>query len=388
MYQRIVEPLIRTYGAFRVRQLILEMEGREPRTLEVCRLTLADDLNQEAPLKTIHNSRTDLPWVVYAVEEYLDNLKSYMRQLDNERYEDVDQEKLAEGLRRLSEVSDEQWAQAIARQVLTPHPRQRDLIGIFHRRASEALQELKASNPEGIPDILETFRAENNELDQAFMGDAQNRLGFWRSQLERPQRFTPILGEQVLQVGTFYVFEDFGYYAPTDVHLTPLQQREDGTWVNTKYMLYFQSSVSLEDMFTDVEARDAVFEEIESRRYAIGGFTSLNVPEVAQLCEPVSRWLAEKRENHKRNRDWLANYKLTLKQQLDSQAYEALEQAYESLEAEEDESERYDEEYQEVYDAWVALGCIDAPTDNLHPAFDPTTAVVFGADRIDTEEPQ
>src|SRR5690242_16447218 len=99
MYQRIVEPLIRSYGAFRVRQLILEMEGREPRTLEVCRLTLADDPEQEVPLKTIHNSRIDLPWIVYAVEEYLDDLTSYMRQLDNERYENADPEELAEGLR-------------------------------------------------------------------------------------------------------------------------------------------------------------------------------------------------------------------------------------------------------------------------------------------------
>ena len=118
MDQRIVEPLVGAHGLFHVRQLILEMDGREPRTLEVCRLTLADDPNQEVPLKTIHTSRIDLPWIVYAVEEYLDNLTSYMRQLDSEHYENVDPERLTEGLRRLSEVSDERWAQLIAREIL------------------------------------------------------------------------------------------------------------------------------------------------------------------------------------------------------------------------------------------------------------------------------
>src|SRR6185437_11764787 len=102
MYQRIVEPLIRSYGPFRVRQLILEMEGREARTLEVCRLILADEPDQEVRLKTIHNSRIDLHWIVYTVKEYLDDLTSYMKQLDNERYENADPERLAEGLRRLS----------------------------------------------------------------------------------------------------------------------------------------------------------------------------------------------------------------------------------------------------------------------------------------------
>jgi len=215
----------------------------EPRTLEVCRLTLADEPDQEIPLKTIHNSRVDLSWIVYAAEEYLDNLTSYMEQLDNEHYENVDPEELDEGLRRLSEVSDEQWAKLIARAYLTPHPRQRELMGIYHQRASEALRELRASHPGGIADALGQIHMENPELDWAIHGDAQHRLGFWRHELELPRRFTPIVGEQVLQAGPVQVFEDLGYYDRTDVRLAALQERDDGTWVNATYHIIFKREV-------------------------------------------------------------------------------------------------------------------------------------------------
>ncbi len=63
MQPRLVEPLIRTYGAFRVRQLILEIEGREPRTLDVCRLSMVTADGEETPLTTIPNERVNLPWV-------------------------------------------------------------------------------------------------------------------------------------------------------------------------------------------------------------------------------------------------------------------------------------------------------------------------------------
>lgn len=346
MYQRIIEPLVRSYGVFRVRQLILEMEGREPRTLEVCRLTLADELDQEIPLKTIHNSRIDLPWIVYAVKEYLDDLASYMRQLDNEHYENADPERLAEGLRRLSEISDERWAQLIAREVLTPHPRQRELMGIYHQRTSEALRELSASSPEGISDALGQTRAKNPELDRAIRGDAQHRLGFWRHELELPRRFTRISGKQVLRAGPFQVFEEFGYYDRTDVRLAALQQRDDGTWVNATYSVIFKGGP-----FGDV---------------GIGMFISLSAPGAAQLCEPVRGWLAEKRAHQAWNREWRADYRRTVRE-VDLEAYQALVE-------EEEENEQYqpDEEYQAVYNAWIALGCTDTPMpDNPDSAFDP-----------------
>lgn len=344
MYQRIVEPLIRSYGPFRVRQLILEMEGRAPRTLEVCRLTLADEPDQEVPLKTIHNSRIDLPWIVYAGEEYLDDLTSYMRQLDSERYENADPERLAEGLRRLSEVSDEQWAKLIARGYLTSHPRQRELMGIYHRRASEALDELRTSHPEGIPNVLEQIRAERPELDRV-RGDAQHRLGFLRHEMELPRRFTTIWGEQVLQAGPFQVFEELGFYDRTDIRLAALQQRDDGIWVNATYHITFKGGP-----FGDI---------------GIGMFINLSAPEVAQLCEPVRAWLAEKRAHQAWNREWRADYIRTVRL-VDPEAYQALVE-------EEEENEQYqpDEEYQAVYNAWIALGCTDDIPDNPDSAFHP-----------------
>jgi hypothetical protein len=45
------------------------------------------------------------------------------------------------------------------------------------------------------------------------------------------------------------------------------------------------------------------------------------------------------------------------------------------------EAGQYDAEEKPVYDAWAALGCLDASTDNPDPVFDPSTAVVFDADQ-------
>ncbi len=346
-----------------MRQLILEMEGREPRTLEVCRLTLADDPDQEIPLKTIHNSRIDLPWIVYAVEEYLDNLTAYISQLDSEHHRNVDPERLAERLRRLSEVSDERWAQLIAQEILTPHPRQRELMGIYHRRASAALHELRTSHPEGIPDVLEQVRAEKPELDR-IRGDAQHKLGFWRHELGLPRRFTRIVGEKVLQAEPFQVFEELGYYDRTDVRLAALQQRDDGVWVNATYRITFKRDVSLRDLFTDDRTLDEGFQDDTFGEVDIGLFTALSMPEVAQMCEPIRAWLAEKRADQAWNREWNANYRREMR--------EKYPEAYEELAEEEEEDAPFqpDEEYQAVYDAWLALGCHDTHDDEANPAID------------------
>ena len=37
--------------------------------------------------------------------------------------------------------------------------------------------------------------------------------------------------------------------------------------------------------------------------------------------------------------------------------------------------------YLTVYDAWVALGCLDAPDDNPDPTFDPSSAMDFDEDK-------
>ena len=167
-------------------------------------------------------------------------------------------------------------------------------MSIYHRRASEALHELRTSHPEGIPDVLEQVRAERPELDR-IRGDAQHRLGYWRHELELPRRFTRIFGEQVLQVGRFEVFEELGYYNRTDVRLAALQQRDDGVWVNATYRLTFKRDVSLRDLFADDGILDEGFQDDTFGEVDIGLFIALSVPGVAQLCEPIHAWLAEKR---------------------------------------------------------------------------------------------
>lgn len=352
MQPRLLEPLIRTYGAFRVRQLIMEIEGREPRTLDVCRLTMVDENDQEMPLKTIHNSRIDdLGWIAYAVEEYLDDLKHYMQSLDRSRQnrekgnlEGHDVEKLAEALRRLSEVSDERWARLIARERLTPHPRQRELLDIYHQRASKALGDLKTRHPEGVADQLKDVFAMTQVFDETIHGDTQDRLKTRLDDLRHV--FARILGDLVLQAGPFQVFEDFGYYVRTDVHITPFQQREDGKWVNATYTIFYQ----------DDTMRNSEFQNDGFNKLGIGSFTDLNLPEVADICGPISRWLAEKRKSHERNREWHREYAYALKPRIDDETFEALLE-----EAQQYDGESRDEEYHAVYDAWAALGCGNAP---------------------------
>lgn len=380
MQPRIVEPLVCSYGAFRVRQLILEIDGRESRTLEVCRLTLADDPEREVPLKTVDNLRTDLPWIVYAVEEYLDNLTRYIRQLDNERYEHADPERLAEALRQLSTTSDEEWARLIAQGVLMPHPRQRELMGIIHRRVSAALRDVKASHSEGIPAIIEGMSVQHPELvgllnpprqstlislvsrlkslifrlfsarrrRTQYQADArppslhqgrdpQEVRNIWRSQLGGPL-YKPLLGELVLQAGPFRMFEELGFYTLSDVFLypLPLEQREEGTSVDARYTIYFQS--------------DGFDESV------VGSLTLADAPGASDVCEAVRRWITDRRESNEEesrwNREWKMQERHGLKQEVDSQTYAMLEQENETL-------EDHDEMYQSVYGAWLALGCSD-----------------------------
>lgn len=337
MQPRLVEPLIRTYGAFRVRQLILEIEGREPHTLDVCRLTLASDDAQEVPLKTIHNTRIDLSWVVYAVREYQYDLRHLIRSFDEIQFETLDPVKLAESLHRLSDVSDDQWAKMIAREHLTAHPRQRELMDVYCQQTSEALRDLHAIYPESVADRLDEFRTNNQELDRVIRTNTKQRRQLWGDQIQRLRPFERILGRQVFESGPFHVFEDFGCYTRTDVNLTPLQQREDSTWVNATYGTYFY----------DGEMSKSGSQDDSFAKRALGLFTHVGAIGRDQVCEAVDRWLAEERKAHQRNREWAANYMRTMKQESGDETFEIVGE----------ESDQFDEEYQAIYMAWIALGC-------------------------------
>lgn len=393
MRPRIIEPVIQTFGAFRVRQLIMQIEGQEPRPLEVSRLTLTEIpreariSGQEIPLKTIHNSRLDLSWIVYSVEEYLDDLAFGMKSLDEELKEHSSPEQLAEGIGRMPAIPDARWAQLIARQYLTPHPRQRELMEIFHRRATEALQQLRASHPEGIADKLQEIRGQYPDLDLALGGDTQEQVSMWRQELQRPRSFDRILGERVLESGPFQVFEDFGYYARNDIHLNPLQQRMDGSWASVTYMIYFQRDLPADDLpvsgvAPENEARNEIFPKSEYGKSAIGLFSSWQKPGAEQLCGPVGHWLAERREMQERTRAWMLESQRVaqegMQEEEESQTHAELvalgalqiaEEMARQAAAKEaqktpeepaaDDALGQDEEYRAVYDAWVALGCAD-----------------------------
>jgi len=155
--RQIREPLVNSYGRFRVRQLVLQIDDRKPLTLEVCELTLADGKGQEIPLKIVHNSRTDLSWITYAIEEYLGDL-DYMRiSFDRNQLQD-DVEEIDNIPQWGNDRTDMQWAAIIAYGQISRHPRLRELMDVYYEQVSEALQDLRASHPEGIPDLLEGVR--------------------------------------------------------------------------------------------------------------------------------------------------------------------------------------------------------------------------------------
>lgn|GEM_PF-1334690 len=351
-----------SYGRFRVRQLVLQIDDRKPLTLEVCELTLADGKGQEIPLKIVHNSRTDLSWITYAIEEYLGDL-DYMRiSFDRNQLQD-DVEEIDNIPQWGNDRTDMQWAAIIAYGQISRHPRLRELMDVYYEQVSEALQDLRASHPEGIPDLLEGVRGKEaarpqlwelprflqekshdmpkpwyiTRLHRSFrdVGDGPKSHVMWRIEPKLPPVSTPILGELVLQAGPFQVFEDFGFYTLNSILLTPLRQKEDGPWVNPTYRIFYQDEAQQND--TPPGAGPG--------RRDMGSLTSLDTPTTAQICRAVKRVLTK---------IW-------------SSAPVDYDKIYEMQLLELLEAGQYDAEEKPVYDAWAALGCLDASTDNPDP---------------------
>ena len=163
-----------------------------------------------------------------------------------------------------------------------------------------------------------------------------------------PPASTPILGELVLQAGPFQVFEDFGFYTLNSILLTPLRQKEDGTWINLTYRIYYQD---------EAQQNDAIPYDGPGRR-DMGSLTSLDTPTTAQICRAIKRVLTKIWSSEPADYDKI--YEMQLVELL--------------------EAGQYDAEDKPIYDAWVALDCPDAPDDNHDPTFDPSSAVDFDED--------
>ena len=376
MQRQIVEPLVNSYGRFRVRQLVLQVNDRKPLTLEVCELTLADDQDQEIPLKIVHNSRTDLSWIVYAIEVYLGDLDYMRTDIDRGWLQDDDLEEIDKIPQWGNDKTDMQWAAIIAYGHISRHPRGRELMDVYYQQVSEALEDLRASHPEGIPDLLEGVRGKEDarpqlwelprflqeksqdtpkpwhiiRLERSFrdIGDGPKSHVMWQIEPQLPPISTPILGEMVLQAGPFQVFEDFGFYTLNSILLTPLRQKEDGTWVNPTYRIFYQ----------DEAQQNEALPGDGTRRRDLGSLTSLETPTTAQICRAIKRVLTNIWSSTPADYDKI--YEMQLLELLEASQYNA--------------------EDKPIYDAWVALGCLNAPDDNPDPTFDPTMAVDFDED--------
>ena len=241
-------------------------------------------------------------------------------------------------------------------------------MDVYYEQVSEALQDLRASHPEGIPDLLEGVRGKEAARPQLWelprflqeksqdmpkpwhiirlgrsfrdVGDGPKSHVMWRIEPKLPPVSTPILGELVLQAGPFQVFEDFGFYTLNSVLLTPLRQKEDGTWVNPTYRVYYQD---------EAQQNNAIPYDGPGRR-DMGSLTSLDTPTTAQICRAIKRVLTKIWSTEPADYDKI--YEIQLLELLEAGQYNA--------------------EEKPIYDAWVALGCPDAPDDNSDPTFDPS----------------
>ncbi len=153
-----------------------------------------------------------------------------------------------------------------------------------------------------------------------------------------------ILGPSVRQVGPFHIYQSLGEYGRLDalpsVHVT-------------------ESSIS----WTPPPHYMILFEDETLGIFDIWPTPSHYVPGAFQICRPARNWF------------YLWNEAIVAARTVLSEASDTdeLARVRESL-------AWLERLYIKVYDAWVALNCPDAPTNNPDPTFDPSSAVDFDED--------
>jgi hypothetical protein len=320
MQPRLEEPLIRTYGAFRVRQLILEMEGRKPRTLDVCRLTMANTDGEETPLTTIPNERINLPWVVYTIEECLKRVGGRINIIESLLSEHSQANEEAAISSPVRDIPKDERLRLITGGPITANPIQLKIMREHYPQLSEALSHLRATYPGEIEDVSEIVRAVFGRLSRLMQEGSLSAHAQFDRESQIRAGYGHVLGNLVLRTGPFHVYEIFGAYTPTGSLLIPLQQRKDGTWIPSVFAVRYEDEplISLD----------------------VGALERLEPPGIVQVCETVGRWLTV-------TSDSIASANAMFDRKAAADRSQGTSMAWR------------EREYEIVRNAWAALGCID-----------------------------
>ena len=348
-FEDITGSLVRTYGPIQVYRL-MQMAGRDldliTETDKHHLIVLVDEQDEVKAAIWHYDSRVDLPWITCAIKRYL-NIRERIIDKQRETLNVMRQpEHMAMSQAHFDKmITENDWAKNAAHRLtaenMVSHEQyELDQLQADYDNFAEALRDVEMIYPKGITNVSDDVNIER-EQQELRIAEGRRKAGVWRSYIGKGIfDYHRSLGALVLQAGPFHVYQNMGKIE----RLRLLSGSDFAGGFNVPYMI--------------------LFEDGAIGTFDIGEMYYRYVPGALQICRPARSWFAQ----------LSGSIKATIK---------ALDEA-----SGPDEAQRVRESlawqrkiYLTVYDAWVALGCPDARTDNPDPVYDPSTAVVFDADQ-------
>lgn len=346
-FEEITGSLVRTYGPIQVYRLMEEVdEDRIAETDEHHLIVLVDEQDKVKGAIWHYDSRVDLPWITCAIRRYLSireltigkqrKLLSMLRQPEQMAMSQAHFDKL---------ISENDWAKKAAQRLtaenMASHEQyELDILQGDGESFVEALGEVETMYSDGIRNVSDEVNAEYEHQEQR-IAIGRRKAEAWLPYVGNGiLDYHPILGRPVLQSGPFHIYQSIGRFDRLRLH----SGVDFVGGMNVPYVI--------------------LFEDDTLGTFDIGDMYYRYVPGPLQVCRPARSWFAQLSGSIKR-------------------AIKALDEA-----SNPDDAQRVRESlawqrkiYLTVYEAWVALGCPDAPTDNPDPVYDPSTAAVFDTDQ-------
>jgi hypothetical protein len=219
---------------------------------------------------------------------------------------------------------------------------------------AQALRDLEAAHHKGVPDVSSQANAEYERRMQRIEQGRVIAARWWAyadTYVDKGINWHSNIGLPGTQAGPFHVYQSLGEYGRLNslpsVHIT----ESSISWTNPACMILFEDeTLGIFDLWPT------------AYRY---------VPGASHICRPARSWFCL----------W-GQAIVAARIALSEAAYlDELARIRESL-------AWLERIYLRVYDAWVELGCPDAPDDITDPVFDLSTAAVFGVDRTGAAESQ
>lgn len=355
LYEEITGALVCTYGPFQVYTL---MQSRSDDLIEETHehylIVLVDDQDEVVEAIWHYDSRVELPWVVYAVKQRL----SLQMRIIEERIENLNQVSQPDNMAKIranldafiasNRISKDYMQFLSAESMVERLQLQLDRLRVDNAHLAEALRQVEAMHLEGIHDVSGEANTEYERQMQR-VNDGRRKAEAWLPYVgEGITNWHTILGPLVMQAGPFRVYQSMGQFGRFTSPPRVVTSESGWSWTNPQYMILFKDD------------RLGTFD--------IWRFPYRSVPCPLQVSRPARSWFA--------------------------QLNDSINAATKAIEEESNPEETLPMRealvwrkriYLTVYDAWVALGCPDAPDDNPDPTFDPTTAAGFGTFRSGKE---